>query len=46
LKKLGALQTRLEAWRRELPKELEAKDGQLPNVILMQYVDLMFDGQN
>ncbi|TVY36267.1 Nitrogen assimilation transcription factor [Lachnellula subtilissima] len=35
LKKLSELQTRLEAWRRELPKELEAKDGQLPNVLLM-----------
>ena len=39
LKKLGELQTRLEAWRRELPKELEAKEGQLPNVLLMQYVE-------
>lgn len=36
LKKLGELQTRLEAWRKELPKELEPKDGQLPNVLLMQ----------
>ncbi|CAG8961644.1 hypothetical protein HYFRA_00006181 [Hymenoscyphus fraxineus] len=35
LKKLSELQTRLEAWRRELPKELEPKDGQLPNVLLM-----------
>ncbi|KAE8447672.1 Nitrogen assimilation transcription factor nit-4 [Mollisiaceae sp. DMI_Dod_QoI] len=35
LKKLGELQTRLEAWRRELPKELEPKEGQLPNVLLM-----------
>jgi len=38
LKKLSELQTRLEAWRRDLPKELEAKEGQLPNVLLMQYV--------
>jgi hypothetical protein len=38
LKMLSSLQTRLEAWRRELPKELEAKEGQLPNVLLMQYV--------
>jgi hypothetical protein len=38
LKKLSELQTRLEAWRRELPKELDAKEGQLPNVLLMQYV--------
>ncbi|TVY46191.1 Nitrogen assimilation transcription factor [Lachnellula occidentalis] len=35
LKKLSELQTRLEAWRRELPKELEPKEGQLPNVLLM-----------
>lgn len=35
LKKLGELQTRLEAWRRDLPKELEPKEGQLPNVLLM-----------
>ena len=38
LKKLSELQTRLEAWRKELPKELEPKEGQLPNVLLMQYV--------
>ena len=38
LKKLGELQTRLEAWRRDLPKEFEPKEGQLPNVLLMQYV--------
>lgn len=43
LKKLGELQTRLEAWRRDLPKELEAKEGQLPNVILMQYVQFMLE---
>lgn len=36
LKMLSSLQTRLEAWRKELPKELEPKDGQLPNVLLMQ----------
>lgn len=42
LKMLGTLQTRLEAWRKDLPKELEAKDGQLPNVLLMQYVDTFF----
>ncbi|KAI9053095.1 hypothetical protein LZ554_003364 [Drepanopeziza brunnea f. sp. 'monogermtubi'] len=35
LKKLGELQTRLEAWRKELPKEMEPKEGQLPNVLLM-----------
>jgi hypothetical protein len=36
LKKLSELHTRLETWRRELPKEFEPKDGQLPNVLLMQ----------
>ncbi|CZT45451.1 probable pathway-specific regulatory protein nit-4 [Rhynchosporium secalis] len=35
LKKLSELQTRLEAWRRELPKEMEPKEGQLPNILLM-----------
>lgn len=37
LKKLSELQTRLEAWKRDLPKEFEPKEGQLPNVLLMQY---------
>ena len=37
LKKLSELHQRLEEWRRDLPNELEAtKEGQLPNVILMQ----------
>lgn len=36
LKKLSELHRRLEEWREELPKEFEAKEGQLPNVILMQ----------
>jgi hypothetical protein len=36
LKKLSEFHTRLEAWRRNLPKEFEPKEGQLPNVILMQ----------
>lgn len=36
LKKLGELHTRLEAWRNELPNEMESKEGQLPNVLLMQ----------
>ncbi|KAK2627728.1 hypothetical protein QTJ16_002374 [Diplocarpon rosae] len=35
LKKLSEMQTRLEAWRKELPKEMEPKEGQLPNVLLM-----------
>jgi hypothetical protein len=36
LKKLSELHTRLEAWRRDLPNEFEPKEGQLPNVLLMQ----------
>ncbi|KEY70906.1 hypothetical protein S7711_00748 [Stachybotrys chartarum IBT 7711] len=46
LKKLGELHQRLEEWRKELPREFEPKDGQLPNVILMhmffhlQYIHL------
>ncbi|KAL6354584.1 hypothetical protein LRP88_11927 [Fusarium phalaenopsidis] len=36
LKKLSELHRRLEEWRKELPKEFEPKDGQLPNVLLMQ----------
>lgn len=36
LKKLSELHKRLEEWRKNLPKEFEAGDGQLPNVILMQ----------
>ncbi|KAK2006354.1 fungal-specific transcription factor domain-containing protein [Colletotrichum eremochloae] len=46
LKKLSELHRRLEDWRKELPKELEPKDGQLPNVILvhmffhLQYIHL------
>ena len=36
LKRLSELHTRLEAWRKQLPKEMEAKDGQLPNVLVMQ----------
>lgn len=36
LKKLSELHRRLEEWRKELPKEFEPKEGQLPNVILVQ----------
>jgi hypothetical protein len=36
LKKLSELHRRLEEWRKNLPKEFEPRDGQLPNVILMQ----------
>lgn len=38
LKKLSELHRQLEDWRKELPLEFEPKEGQLPNVILMQYV--------
>lgn len=36
LKKLSKLHTRLEAWRKGLPKELEAREGQLPSALVMQ----------
>lgn len=36
LKKLSELHTRLEAWRKHLPKELEPKEGALPAVLVMQ----------
>lgn len=36
LKKLSDLHTRLEAWRKDLPKELEPKEGQLAYVLVMQ----------
>ena len=36
LKKLSDLHTRLEAWKKDLPHEMEPKDGQLPQVLLMQ----------
>jgi hypothetical protein len=36
LKKLSDVHTRLEAWKKELPKELEAREGQLPQVLVMQ----------
>ena len=39
LKKLSELHTRLEAWRKNLPKEMEPREGSLPNILLMQYVD-------
>ncbi|KAF9894603.1 hypothetical protein FE257_006491 [Aspergillus nanangensis] len=35
LKKLSEIHTRLEAWKKDLPKELEAKEGQLPPALLM-----------
>ena len=36
LKKLSELHTRLEAWRKSLPKEMEPKEGQLPAVLVLQ----------
>ena len=36
LKKLSELHTRLEAWRKNLPKELEPKEDRLASVLVMQ----------
>lgn len=36
LKKLSDVHTRLEAWKQKLPKELEPKEGQLPQALVMQ----------
>jgi hypothetical protein len=36
LKKLSEIHQRLETWRRELPRELEPKEGGLPNMLVMQ----------
>lgn len=36
LKKLSDIHTRLESWRRDLPKELEPKEGCLSSVLIMQ----------
>lgn len=36
LKKLSEIHTRLETWRRELPKEMEPKEGGLSSVFVMQ----------
>jgi hypothetical protein len=38
VKRLSDFHTRLEAWRRALSKEMEPKEGQLPNVLVMQYI--------
>jgi hypothetical protein len=38
LKKLSDIHQRLEAWRRNLPQELEPKEGGLPSMLVMQYV--------
>ena len=36
LKKLSEIHQRLETWRRDLPKELEPKEGGLPAMLVMQ----------
>lgn len=36
LKKLSDIHTRLESWRRELPRELEPREGGLSSVLVMQ----------
>ncbi|KAF3483487.1 nitrogen assimilation transcription factor nirA [Arthroderma uncinatum] len=43
LRRLSQLHTRLEAWRKALPKEMEPRDGQLPQVLLMHmFFQLLF----
>ncbi|KAL8790066.1 MAG: hypothetical protein Q9213_000768 [Squamulea squamosa] len=43
LKKLSELHTRLEAWRKNLPKELEPKEGQLASVLVLHmFYQLLF----
>lgn len=43
LKRLSEIHTRLEAWKRDLPKELEPKEGQLPPALLMHmFYQLLF----
>lgn len=36
LKRLSEIHTRLEAWKKGLPKELEPRERQLPQVLVMQ----------
>lgn len=36
LKKLSDIHQRLETWRRNLPQELEPKEGGLPSMLVMQ----------
>ena len=38
IKKLSEIHTRLEGWRKNLPKEMEPKEGTLSNVLVMQSV--------
>ncbi|GAM88549.1 hypothetical protein ANO11243_065820 [Dothideomycetidae sp. 11243] len=43
LKKLGEIEIRLERWRRELPKEMEPRDGALSSVFIMHmFYQLLF----
>ncbi|KAF2772882.1 hypothetical protein EJ03DRAFT_287343 [Teratosphaeria nubilosa] len=43
LKKLSDIHTRLEAWRRDLPKELEPREGGLSSVLVMHmFFQLLF----
>lgn len=42
LKRLSEIHTRLEDWRRNLPKELEPKEGTLSSALIMQYVLNLF----
>jgi hypothetical protein len=36
LKKLSDIHQRLETWRRNLPPEMEPKEGGLPSMLVMQ----------
>lgn len=45
LGKLSELHTRLEAWRKSIPKEMEPREGQLPHVLVMQYVPCICHAQ-
>ena len=36
MKRLGEIHRRLEVWKNDLPREMEACEGALPNVLLMQ----------
>ncbi|MCJ1312593.1 hypothetical protein MMC25_006267 [Agyrium rufum] len=43
IKRLSELHMRLEAWRKNLPQELEAREGQLPHALLMHmFFHLLF----
>ena len=43
LKMLSSIHTRLEAWRRDLPKEMEPREGGLSNILIMHmFFQLLF----